>query len=90
MDNYFVSLLHENFPSTEDVMAELINLNVINGLPKGTELYISDIHGEYESFNHILRIGSGNVKEKISELYNDELSNKEVNHLTLLVAYCGV
>lgn len=87
MDNYFVSLLHENFPNTEDVMTELINLNVINGLPKGTELYISDIHGEYESFNHILRIGSGNVKEKISELYNGELSNKEVNHLTLLVAY---
>lgn len=47
-DNYFVSLMHENFPTTEDVMTELINLNVINGLPKRTDSYIGDIHGEYE------------------------------------------
>lgn len=87
MDHYYVSLLQEKFPTTEDVMTELINLEAINGLPKGTELYISDIHGEYEAFDHILRIGSGNVKEKIAELYDGKLSKTEVNHLTLLVAY---
>jgi fructose-1,6-bisphosphatase-3 len=87
MESYYLSLLKEKFPQTEDVMTELINLEAINGLPKGTELYISDIHGEYEAFDHILRIGSGNVKEKITELYNGKLTKKEINHLTLLVAY---
>lgn len=87
MDKYYASLLQEKFPETEDVMTELINLEAIGQLPKGTELYISDIHGEYESFDHILRIGSGNVKEKITELYEEELTKTEINHLTLLVAY---
>lgn len=87
MDRFYLSLLQEQFPTKEDVMTELINLEAIGQLPKGTELYISDIHGEYKAFDHILRIGSGNVKEKITDLYADELSKEEINQLTLLVAY---
>lgn len=84
---YLESLLEERFPTEEAVMTELINLEAIQSLPKGTELYISDIHGEYTAFDHILRIGSGNVKEKINNLYHEELTAEEVERLTLIVAY---
>jgi len=85
--SYAEFLLREKFPTQEDLMTELINLEAIQQLPKGTELYISDIHGEYEAFDHILRIGSGNVKEKITELFHDELNQDEIEQLTLIVAY---
>jgi len=85
--SYGEFLLKEKFPTPEAVMTEVINLEAIQQLPKGTELYISDIHGEYGAFDHILRIGSGNVKEKITDLYKDELSQNEIDRLTLIVAY---
>ena len=56
-------------------------------LPKGTELYISDIHGEFTAFDHILRTGAGNIKEKISLLFGDRLTEHEKDKLTILVAY---
>lgn len=79
--------IHDKFPTTDDVVTELINLEAIQQLPKGTELYVSDIHGEYEGFDHMLRIGSGILKEKISELFMDELGAEGVERLTLIVAY---
>ena len=68
-------------------MTELINLEAIMHLPKGTELYNSDIHGEFTAFDHILRTGAGNIKEKISLLFGDRLTEHEKDKLTILVAY---
>ncbi|EPI01002.1 firmicute fructose-1,6-bisphosphatase [Enterococcus faecalis 13-SD-W-01] len=86
MDNY-LSLLAEKFPTKESVVTEIINLEAILALPKGTELFLSDIHGEFAAFDHILRIGSGNLKEKINELFKERCSDDDLNELTLFVAY---
>ncbi|MFS0952292.1 fructose-1,6-bisphosphatase [Enterococcus thailandicus] len=86
MDPY-LELLSEKFPTTEAVLTEIINLEAILQLPKGTELFLSDIHGEFPAFDHILRIGSGNLKEKVRELFENQLSEEERNQLTLFVAY---
>lgn len=86
MDQY-LELLSEKFPTTEDVITEIINLEAILQLPKGTELFLSDIHGEFPAFDHILRIGSGNLKEKIKELFHDSLDEEDIKQLTLFVAY---
>ncbi|OJG83115.1 hypothetical protein RV14_GL001810 [Enterococcus ratti] len=59
-------------------MTEIINLEAILQLPKGPELFLSDIHGEFPAFDHILRIGSGNLKEKIKELFKSRLSEAEI------------
>lgn len=80
-------LIKEQFPSEADVLTEIINLEAIQNLPKGTEMYISDIHGEFDAFDHILRIGSGNVKEKIIDLFGEEADEEYVNELALIVSY---
>ena len=80
-------MIKDRFPTEADVITELINLQAIQQLPKGTEMYISDIHGEFESFDHILRIGSGNVKEKIIDLFGQSYDEDKVNQLALFVAY---
>lgn len=69
------------------ILTELINLEAILNLPKGTELYLSDIHGEFVAFDYILRSCAGNLKLKISECFKEELSQTEINQLTLLIAY---
>ncbi|GCF93501.1 fructose-1,6-bisphosphatase class 3 [Enterococcus florum] len=83
----YYQMLEKEFQSKEAILTELINLEAIMHLPKGTELYISDIHGEYTAFNHILRTGAGNIKEKISLLFEDRLTSHEIDKLTILVAY---
>lgn len=69
------------------ILTELINLEAILNLPKGTELYLSDIHGEFAAFDYILRSCAGNLKLKISEYFKDQLNDSEINQLTLLIAY---
>ena len=69
------------------ILTELINLEAILNLPKGTELYLSDIHGEFAAFDYILRSCAGNLKLKISECFKDQLNDSEINQLTLLIAY---
>ena len=69
------------------ILTELINLEAILNLPKGTELYLSDIHGEFAAFDYILRSCAGNLKLKISECFKEELNETEINRLTLLIAY---
>ncbi|WP_165003724.1 MULTISPECIES: fructose-1,6-bisphosphatase [unclassified Enterococcus] len=86
MDRY-LDLLSEKFSTTEEVITEIINLEAILQLPKGTELFLSDIHGEFPSFDHILRIGSGNLKEKVKDLFGSQLTDQEINQLTIFVAY---
>ncbi len=62
----YLKLLSEKFPGIQTTTAEIINLNAILNLPKGTEHFIADIHGEFESFEHILRNCSGSIKRKVT------------------------
>lgn len=73
--------------TNNEIIAEIINLKAIMNLPKGTEHFISDLHGEYEAFQHVLRNASGNVKEKINLLFNNDLTRQEKEELTFLVYY---
>ncbi|HHZ03111.1 MAG TPA: fructose-1,6-bisphosphatase [Tissierellia bacterium] len=83
----YLKLLSKQYPTIASACTEIINLQAILNLPKGTEHFMSDIHGEYESFNHVLRNGSGNVKRKIKEVYGDVLSEKEIKTLSTLIYY---
>lgn len=74
---YTQSLLAEKFPTKEAVITEIMNLEAILHLPKGTEHFVSDLHGEYGAFDHILRNGSGNVKQKIKETFEGRLTEKK-------------
>lgn len=85
-ENKYLHLLSKEYPSVQEVSTELINLTAILNLPKGTEHFISDIHGEYETFNHFLKNGSGVTKEKINILFND-YTELEKNTLAFFVYY---
>ena len=66
----YLKILSKQYPSISKASTEIINLEAILNLPKGTEHFISDIHGEYEAFVHVLKNGSGVIKRKIEELFN--------------------
>ena len=83
----YLDLLSQNFDTPEKLATEIINLESILELPKGTEHFVSDLHGEYEAFQHVLRNGSGNVRAKINDIFKERLSTKELNDLTALVYY---
>ncbi len=83
----YLDLLSQHFDTPEKLATEIINLESILELPKGTEHFVSDLHGEYEAFQHVLRNGSGNVRAKINDIFKDKLSTKELNDLTALVYY---
>ncbi|MDN6385817.1 MAG: fructose-1,6-bisphosphatase, partial [Alkalibacterium sp.] len=70
-DTKYLEFLKEKYQNPESVYTELINLEAIQNLPKGTELYLSDIHGASTTLEHILRTGSGNVREKIENFYGE-------------------
>ena len=83
----YLKLLSKQYPSIESVSTEIINLQAILSLPKGTEHFLTDIHGEYEAFIHILRNASGVIKRKIDEAFGDSLSDKEKKSFATLVYY---
>lgn len=85
--NKYYDLLGTKFNSSEEIVSEIINLKAILNLPKGTEHFVSDLHGEYDAFQHILRNGSGNVKEKIKELFYHILTPQEQQELATLIYY---
>lgn len=87
LDKKFLDLLAQRYDSEEKVVTEIINLEAILNLPKGTEHFVSDLHGEYQAFQHVLRNGSGKVKEKIRGLFNDRLAEEEINEMATLVYY---
>lgn len=87
MKQKYLDLLSQKFDSAEKLSTEIINLESILELPKGTEHFVSDLHGEYESFQHVLRNGSGNVRAKINDIFKDKLSQQEINDLAALVYY---
>ena len=82
----YLELLSRLFPSA-DASAEIINLSAILNLPKGTEFFASDIHGEYEAFSHTLRNGSGSIRLKIDDVFGDSLSENEKRSLATLIYY---
>lgn len=82
-----LQLLSRRYPTVTAAHIEMINLNAILALPKGTDHYISDIHGAYAQFDHILRHASGAVRRKIGQTFGDELSEEEQIALALLVYY---
>lgn len=86
-DMRLLSLLSQNFPNVESACTEIINLEAILNLPKGTEHFMADIHGEHEAFEHILRNASGNIKRKVKEIYQNELSKDQIRELCTLIYY---
>jgi fructose-1,6-bisphosphatase III len=87
LNTKYLDLLAQKYDTEEKVVTEIINLEAILHLPKGTEHFVSDLHGEYQAFQHVLRNGSGNVKEKIKDLFKNVLSDKEINEFATLVYY---
>ena len=93
MDDYskeelkYLSILAEKFPTIQSVCTEIINLEAILNLPKGTEHFLSDLHGEYESFLHILKNASGVIKTKIDEIYKNVMTQDERRKLATLIYY---
>ena len=92
MDNNFeyrvyLKSLSKQFPTIADAATEIINLQAILSLPKGTEHFLTDIHGEYEQFNHVLKNGSGSVRRKIDEEFGNTLSVKDKRSLATLIYY---
>ena len=87
LNSKYLDLLAQKYDSEEKVATEIINLEAILDLPKGTEHFVSDLHGEYHAFQHVLRNGSGNVKVKIKDLFQHELNEEELNEFATLVYY---
>ena len=83
---YLRSLAHQ-YPTIASASTEIINLQAILCLPKGTEHFLTDIHGEYEQFNHVLKNGSGAVKRKIDEEFGNTLSSRDKKSLATLIYY---
>lgn len=86
-DMRLLELLSQTFPNSSSASTEIINLEAIMNLPKGTEHFVADIHGEHEAFLHILRNASGNIKRKVKELFGESLSDKEIRELCTLIYY---
>ena len=87
MEQEVYGLLAKQFSSPQEVMTEIINLKAILNLPKGTEHFLSDLHGESETFLHILRNASGVIRTKIDLAFGDTLSVEEKNDLATLIYY---
>jgi fructose-1,6-bisphosphatase-3 len=83
----FLDLLSDKFPNVQSASTEIINLQAILALPKGTEHFLSDIHGEYETFSHVLANASGVVKRKIDDIFGRTLHKKDKDLLATLIYY---
>ena len=83
----YLERLSELYPSIAKASKEIINLQAILSLPKGTEHFLTDIHGEYEAFAHVLKNGSGAVRRKIEQVFGNTLSNKDKQALATLIYY---
>ena len=83
----YIKLLSKDYPSIQSACTEIINLQAIMQLPKGTEHFMSDLHGEYEAFTHILNNASGVIKTKIDMLFSKSVSPKERSELASLIYY---
>ena len=86
-DMRLLEILSQTFPNSQSASTEIINLEAIMNLPKGTEHFVADVHGEHEAFLHILRNASGNIKRKVRELFGQTLSEHEIRELCTLIYY---
>ena len=84
---HYLQLLSKQYPTVQAASTEIIRLQSILNLPKGTEHFMSDIHGEYDAFLHILNSCSGEVKEKLKEIFGNSLSQRDRNDLATLIYY---
>ena len=83
----YLELLSKNFRNIAETSTEIINLEAILNLPKGTEHFLSDVHGEYEAFTHVLRNGSGSIRQKIEDIFGETLEEGEKKELATLIYY---
>ena len=86
-DLAYLKLMSREYPNIKAASSEIINLKAILGLPKGTEYFFSDLHGEYEAFSHVLKNGSGSVKRKIDDVFGNTLSRQDKQALATLIYY---
>ncbi len=86
-DLRYLQLLSRSFPTVADASTEIINLEAILNLPKGTEHFLTDLHGEYEAFQHVLKNASGAVKRKVNEIFDNTLRESEKKELCTLIYY---
>ena len=86
-DLRYLTLLARSFPTVADASTEIINLEAILNLPKGTEHFLSDIHGEHQAFNHVLKNASGAIKRKVNEIFSNTLRDFEKKELCTLIYY---
>ncbi len=86
-DRRVLELLSQTFNNISAASTEIINLEAILNLPKGTEHFVADIHGEHEAFRHILKNASGNIKRKVTEIFGTSLREQEIRELCSLIYY---
>ncbi len=84
---HYLQLLSKSFPTIADAATEVINLEAIMNLPKGTEHFLADLHGENEAFLHILKNASGNIKRKVNEIFGNTIRETEKKELCTLIYY---
>ena len=83
----YLQLLSRSFRNTAEASTEIINLEAILNLPKSTEHFLADIHGEHEAFQHVLKNASGDIKRKVREVLSDELNEQETRTFCTLIYY---
>ncbi|QVK19893.1 fructose-1,6-bisphosphatase [Mycoplasmatota bacterium] len=83
----YLIMLSKNFPTIQSAYTEIINLNAILNLPKGTEHFITDLHGAYDAFSHFVKNGSGVISAKIDDVYGNDLSGQDKRRLAILIIY---
>ena len=86
-DLHYLELLSQSFPTIADASTEIINLSAILNLPKGTEHFLADIHGEHQAFQHVLKNASGNIKRKVNDLFGNTLREQDKRELCTLIYY---
>ena len=86
-DIKYLKLLAQSFPSIAEASTEIINLQAILNLPKGTEHFLADVHGEHEAFRHVLKNASGNIRRKVNDLFGNTLRESEQRELCTLIYY---
>ena len=84
---HYLRLLSQSFPTIADAAKEIVNLEAIMNLPKGTEHFLADIHGENEAFEHVLKNASGNIKRKVGEIFGNTIRESEKKELCTLIYY---
>lgn len=87
LESRYLERLSQLYPTIASASTEIINLQAILNLPKGTEHFLTDIHGEYEAFSHVLKNGSGSVRRKVDDVFGNTMSSRDKQTLATLIYY---